>query len=127
MKGYEILTSDGESVGHVVAQAGDNLILEHGLFHTEHALPLEFVHVDHETKVAHTTLSKELIEGSPKLEHRHVDQQAVADYYGLSDTTVSDDQLAAGEEEEAAEEEDVYRGARAAPVGRPIIPPDSHT
>jgi hypothetical protein len=128
MKGYEIVTAEDESVGHVVVQEGDYLILQHGLFHTRHALPLEFVHVDHDTKQARTTLSRELIEGSPKLEHDEgVDVQAVADYYGLSDTTVPDDQLGAVAEEAAAEQEDEAVGRRSAPLGRPVIPPDSHT
>ena len=61
MEGFEVTTSEGDSVGHVVAQVGDNLILEHGLRRRRHALPLEFVEIDDGERVGRTTLSKELI------------------------------------------------------------------
>jgi hypothetical protein len=92
MKGYEVFSlSDDKTIGHVVERSGDNLIVEHGtLRKTRNALPLELVEVDEAGERVVTSLSADLIHGSPKVEDGHVDAQAVAAYYGLTDTTVAD-------------------------------------
>ena len=85
MEGYEVITSDDAKVGHVVGTVGDNLIVEHGtVFKSRHALPRTFVHVDEGERVVRTTISKQILEASPKLDGDHVDERAVAEHYGLA-------------------------------------------
>ena len=84
MEGYEVITSDGASAGRVVGEFGDNLIVEHGtLFKSRHALPRTFVTVDDEERVVRTTISKHILEDSPKVDD-DVDATAVAAHYGLA-------------------------------------------
>jgi len=83
MQGYEVRTTDDDTIGHVTAEDGDFLIVEHGrLKKTKHALPKAFAEVDDDEKVVRTTLSKELIEDSPKV-NGELDRVAVAEHYGL--------------------------------------------
>ena len=82
MEGYDVLTVDDDKVGHVIEQDGDYLIVEHGLLKTKHALPKIFAEVDGDAKVVRTTLSKDLIYDSPKV-NGELDRTAVAEHYGL--------------------------------------------
>ena len=83
MQGYEVRTIDDDMIGHVAADDGDFLIVEHGrLMKTKHALPKAFAEVDDDEKVVRTTLSKELIDDSPKV-NGELDRVAVAEHYGL--------------------------------------------
>jgi hypothetical protein len=84
MDGYDVRTVDDEKVGHVVEVDGDYLIVEHGLLKTKHVLPGIFAEVEAEAKVVRTTLSKQLIHESPKV-NDDLDRQQVAEYYGLAD------------------------------------------
>ena len=84
MKGYDVKTIDDDKVGHVVDNDGDFLIVEHGLLKTKHALPMTFAEVDDAEQVVHTTLSKALIHGSPKV-NGDIDRQAIAEHYGLAE------------------------------------------
>jgi len=89
MEGYEVVTSDEDTVGHVVERKGDYLIVEHGVLRkSRHAVPWSTVEIDDAEQKARTSLSKELIVTSPKLENGSLDEQAVAAHYGLgADTT----------------------------------------
>jgi hypothetical protein len=83
MQGYEVRTIDDDMIGHVAADDGDFLIVEHGrLMKTKHALPKAFAEVDADEKVVRTTLSKELIDDSPKV-NGELDRVAIAEHYGL--------------------------------------------
>jgi hypothetical protein len=83
MQGYEVRTIDDEKIGNVAADDGDFLIVEHGrLMKTKHALPKAFAEVDDDEKVVRTTLSKELIDDSPKV-NGELDRAAAAEHYGL--------------------------------------------
>ena len=67
----------------------DFLIVEHGLLKSKHALPMVFAEVDADEQVVRTTLSKELIHDSPKVngEHRpHGDCRALRPGRGLRRT-----------------------------------------
>jgi hypothetical protein len=148
MNDYEVIGSDGEKVGHVVAQEGDLIILERGhLRKHRYALPRTFVEVDEEAGVVRTTLSKQLIEDSPEVDDDGVDEQQIAAYYGLAGGYEQPDTLGYGvtdpndpafgadsqtrragiipPEEKRARmregEDDVY-----GPPGRQLIPPDAH-
>jgi hypothetical protein len=84
MDGYPVITSDDCKVGHVVGEVDDNLIVEHGaIFKTRRALPRSFAHVDEAEHVVRTTISKQIFDDSPKLEGDDVDENAVAEHYGL--------------------------------------------
>ncbi len=84
MEGYEVVTPDEDTVGHVVERKGDYLIVEHGLLRkSRHAVPWSTVEIDDAEQKARTSLSKELIATSPKLENGSLDEQAVAAHYGV--------------------------------------------
>jgi hypothetical protein len=85
MEGYEVITSDDSKVGHVVGVQGDNVIVEHGtLFKSRHALPQTFVHVDDGERIVRASVSKGVVQSSPKVEDGDVDERAVAEHYGLA-------------------------------------------
>jgi hypothetical protein len=147
MDGYDVIASDGHSVGRVVGERGDAIVLEHGLLRKHRrALPKTFVEVDDDERVVRTPLSKQLIEDSPELDD-DVDEQQIAAYYGLAEGYDEPETLGYGEIEpdetagsagvqtrqvglETPEEQrartregvsDTY-----GPPGRQIIPPDPH-
>src|ERR687886_754089 len=67
VEGYDVITSDEHKLGHVVGTIGDNVIVEHGtLRKTKHAVPRAFVHADDAEEVVRLTITKELVEESPK-------------------------------------------------------------
>jgi hypothetical protein len=91
MQGYDVVTHDDERVvGHVVDKVGRNYIVEQGLLRkTKHALPEDFARLDEQGRRLVITVSKELLDESPKV-NGDVDENAVAAHYGLADTTVDD-------------------------------------
>ena len=147
MDGYDVIASDGHSVGKVVGERGDAIVLEHGLLRKHRrALPKTFVEVHDDERVVRTTLSKQLIEDSPEVDD-DVDDQQIAAYYGLAGDDEQPDTLGYGElgaDETAVSAELQTRRAgllspeqqRArtreghsdtyGPPGRQIIPPDPH-
>jgi hypothetical protein len=85
MENYKVVTNDGEEVGHVVGQVDGSLIVESGLLRkTRHAIPESFAHVDDEERTVCVTISKNVIEDSPKIENGEPDPDEVARYYGLA-------------------------------------------
>jgi hypothetical protein len=86
MEGYEVLTSDDDTVGHVVERQGDNLIVEHGhLRKSKHVIPCSTVEIDDAEEKVRTSLSKELILSSPKV-NGSLDEEAIAAHYGIGST-----------------------------------------
>ncbi|MGH3103092.1 MAG: hypothetical protein ACRDN6_03220 [Gaiellaceae bacterium] len=138
MEGYEVVTSDDARLGHVAGTVGDNLIVEHGtLRKSRHALPNAFVHVDDEERVVRTTLSKQLIEQSPKLGDGDVDEEEIAAYYGLTEGGGRDDLESADQQAQQAGllphdqgraqiRQRVREGGTYGPPGRQVIPPNAH-
>jgi len=116
VEGYDVITSDEHKLGHVVGTMGDNVIVEHGtLRKTKHAVPKTFAHVDDGEKVVRLTVSKELVEESPKLDDGHLDEQAVAEHYGLAEgyadpETLGDGELLPDDPAWSAEEEALRAG-----------------
>jgi len=85
VEGYDVITSDEHKLGHVVGMMGDNVVVEHGtLRKTKHAVPKTFAHVDDGEKVVRLTVSKEIVEESPKLNGDEPDERAIAEHYGLA-------------------------------------------
>ena len=96
MEGFDVVTSDDHKIGHVVRKDGDLLIVEHGtIFKARHALPDTFVRVDEEEGVVRTTLSKHLIESSPKVGD-DLDRRAIAAHYGLAEGAVAPETVGYG-------------------------------
>jgi hypothetical protein len=84
MNGYHVVTSDDHKIGTVVDEQGEYLIVEHGtLRKTRHALPKAFAHPVDAEQLVRVTVSKELVNDSPKLGDEF-DEQAVARHYGLA-------------------------------------------
>lgn len=85
MEGFEVVTSDDCKIGHVVDVREGHVVVEHGLLKkTRHAVPEAFAHADEAEKTVRLTVSKEIVESSPKLENGSVDTQAVAEHFGLA-------------------------------------------
>jgi hypothetical protein len=145
MEGYDLITSDDKHLGHVVGTAGGNLIVEHGhLRKSRHAIPQTFVDVHDDENLVRTTLSKQLIEDSPKVaDAGDVDEEQIAAYYGLAggDSTAPategygalnpDDPATLNPGIAAAEQERLRvmehgAGDSYGASGRQIIPSDSH-
>ncbi len=92
MEGFEVVTSDDCKFGHVVGVEGDHLIVEHGtLRKSKYAIPETFAHAEEGEQVVRLSVSKQIIEGSPKLENGSIDRQAVAEHYGLAEASDSPD------------------------------------
>lgn len=82
MEGQEVVTSDEQRLGNVVAERGECAIIETGhVFKAKHAIPREFLH-EHDG-VLHATLTKDVIAGSPKVDVEDFDLGAVREHYGL--------------------------------------------
>jgi hypothetical protein len=113
VEGYDVITSDEHKLGHVVGTIGDNVVVEHGtLRKTKHAVPKVFVHPDDGQKVVRLTISKELVEDSPKLNGDEPDEQAIAEHYGLAEGYEEPETLGDGEllPDDSAEEQELRDG-----------------
>jgi hypothetical protein len=87
MEGYDVVTVDDRKVGTVVGERGNFLVVEHGtLRKSQHLLPKELAHADEDEREVRITISKEMLELSPKL-NGDPDEEAVAQYYGLGPVT----------------------------------------
>lgn len=85
MNGYAVVSSDDHTIGHVVADRGDYLLLERGMLRkSRHALPKAFAHPVDAERLVRVTVSKELIADSPKVTDEEFDERAVARHYGLA-------------------------------------------
>jgi hypothetical protein len=148
MEGFEVVTSDDHKLGHVVALEGENLIVEHGtLRKTRHAVPRTFAHTEESEQVVRLSVSKEIVEGSPKLQDGSVDERAVAEHYGLAGGFAEPETAGYGDvlpddPARSAEQDALSAGITPAPeqrarmregedpaaegAGRQIIPPDPH-
>ena len=147
MEGYEVITSDDRKAGRVTEVKGDNLIIEHGLLlKKRHAVPKVLAHADEAEKVVRLSVSSALVENSPKVDNGHVDQQAVAQHYGLAagepaPETKGYGELTPDDPAWSAEQQELRSGVEPAPArrariregeseagphGRQIIPADPH-
>jgi hypothetical protein len=90
MERFEVVTSDDCKIGHVAEVREGHVIVEHGLLKkTLHAVPETFVHTDEGEQIVRLSVSKEIVETSPKLHNRTIDTQAVAEHFGLAEATTS--------------------------------------
>jgi hypothetical protein len=88
MEGYDVIsTPDDKKLGTVVRDEGDFIVFEHGSLRKQHhAVPQSTVEVDDEEREVRTTLSKSLIEDSPKVEDGSLDRDALKRHYGLEES-----------------------------------------
>lgn len=127
MEGYEVITSDARKAGRVAEVKGDNLIIEHGLlFKSRHAVPKVLAHADESEQVVRLSVSSELVQNSPKVDNGHVDQQAVAQHYGLAagepaPETKGYGELTPDDPARSAEQEELRTGVEPAPERRARI------
>jgi hypothetical protein len=89
MEGYDVISvPDDKRLGTVVREESDYIVFEHGTFRKQHhAIPRTTVEVDAEQREIRTSLSKELIEDSPKVGDGGLDRDALARHYGAPDTS----------------------------------------
>jgi hypothetical protein len=82
MEGQTVVTSDDHKLGKVVAERDDCVIIETGhVFKTKHAVPREFVReVEGDLRA---TVTKGVVDDSPKVDLEHWDCSAVRLHYGL--------------------------------------------
>jgi hypothetical protein len=98
MEGYAVVTSEEQTVGHVVGESDDNLIVEHGTLRKhKRPLPRALVEIDDDAKIVRTTVSKQIFEDAPECRD-DVDLRAVADHYGLAGGDEAPPTLGYGEE-----------------------------
>ncbi len=127
MEGYDVVTSDDCKFGHVAEVQGGHLIIEHGaLRKTKHAVPETFAHVDDAEKTVRLSVSKEIVDASPKIENGSIDTQAVAEHYGLAEGTPAPETEGYGEVEpddpgRSADEEAILAGRETADQQRAEI------
>jgi hypothetical protein len=96
MNGYDVLTTDDDRIGRVVADRGEYLIVESGrLKKARHALPKAFAHPVDAEQIVRVTVSKSLVADSPKVGET-IDEQAVARHYGLASGYVHPETEGAG-------------------------------
>jgi hypothetical protein len=90
MEGYDVVTSDDCKYGQVVGVQDGHVIVEHGtLRKSRHAIPETFVTADDSERVVHLTVSKDIVESSPKLDGDSLDRQTIAEHYGLAESTAA--------------------------------------
>ena len=98
MEGFEVVTSDDCKIGHVAEVRDRHLIVEHGLLKkTRHAVPETFAHTTDGEQIVRLSVSKEIVESSPKLENGSVDTHAVAEHFGLAEGTSASETEGYGE------------------------------
>jgi hypothetical protein len=110
MNGQTVVTVDGQRLGHVVAEHDDCAVVEHGrLRKTPHAIPQQLLHAGGDEIRA--TVSREVVESSPRAENGAFDRQAVLVHYGLIDLETADPMLLEADRDDAGDAE--VAGARA--------------
>jgi hypothetical protein len=85
MEGWEVVTPDEKTVGRVVAETDDYLIVEHGLLiKSRHPVPKAFATAREEQRQISVTLPKELVHDAPKVRNGDFDREAADQHYGLA-------------------------------------------
>jgi hypothetical protein len=82
MEGQTVVTNDDHSLGTVIAERDNCVIIETGhVFKSKHAIPREFLHeVDGQLRA---TVTKDVVNDSPKVDPEHFDCSTVRLHYGL--------------------------------------------
>jgi hypothetical protein len=86
VQGYEVVTYDEKTVGTVVDESENMVVVECGHWPRKswHALPKRCISVQEPERKVLMQISKEVLSGSPKIApNQAFDERLVADYYGL--------------------------------------------
>ena len=84
MKGQDVVTNDDHTLGTVIAERDDCVIVETGhVFKTKHAIPRAFLH-DHDGELR-ATVTKDVVDASPKVDLQNWSYEEVRRHYGLDD------------------------------------------
>jgi hypothetical protein len=99
MQGYDVITSDGEKLGHVVGTDGPLLLIERGTIRkSRFAVPQAIAHTHQDENEVRLTVSRQIVEQGPKIDDGdRVDEQEVADYYGIVESQDNPDTKGYGE------------------------------
>ena len=82
MEGMDVVTSDDDKLGTVLAERDGFVIVESGhVFKSKHAIPRDFIHEQDGVLVA--TVAKDVVMDSPKIDNGSIDADAVRRHYGL--------------------------------------------
>jgi hypothetical protein len=117
MEGFEVVTSDDCKIGHVAEVRDRHVIIEHGLLKkTRHAVPETFIHTADGEQVVRLSVSKEIVETSPKLDNGSIDTRAVAEHFGLAEGTPAPETEGYGEllpdDPAVSADQDAFRAGR---------------
>lgn len=137
MRGYDVITSDGEKLGHVVGTDGSMLLIERGTIRkSRFAVPQAIAETDRAENEVRLAVSRQVVELGPKIEDG-VDEHEIAEYYGIVDgsknpDTRGDGEVLPGDPTRGAEQDAQRFGlessdeqrARARKGIRPETPPD---
>lgn len=128
MEGYDVFTFDDQRAGTVVGKQGGNLIVEQGaIFKHRRALPEIFVTVDEGEQIVRATVSKDVLASAPEVgDDGVIDEQAVAEHYGLAageaePGTLGDGSLNPDDPARTAELQERRAGVEPAPAERARI------
>jgi hypothetical protein len=104
MEGLEVVTTDDHTLGTVIAEHDDCVVIETGhLFKSKHAVPRSFLH--ERDGVLRATVARDVITSSPKVDLENWDGQSVDLHYGLEvpfESDVDADDLESTKTSEAA-------------------------
>lgn len=82
MEGQTVVTSDDHKLGTVIAEQDGCVIIETGhMFKSKRALPREFLH--EADGAMRATVTKDVVDDSPKVDLDHWDCPTIRLYYGL--------------------------------------------
>jgi hypothetical protein len=82
VKGQDVVTNDDHTLGKVIAERDDCVIVETGhVFKTKHAIPRAFLH-DHDGELR-ATVTKDVVDASPKVDLQNWSCAEVRLHYGL--------------------------------------------
>ncbi|HVV58724.1 MAG TPA: hypothetical protein VHC45_10200 [Gaiellaceae bacterium] len=122
MNGQTVVTVDGQKLGHVVADHDDCTVVESGrLRKTQHAIPHQLLHGSSDEIRA--TVSKEVVESSPRADHGSFDREAVLVHYGLIDPALADPMLLEADEDGVDSAEAAVDNAEATGARAGVTPP----
>ena len=82
MEGQQVVTNDDHKLGTVIAERDDCVVVETGhVFKAKHAIPRSFLH-EHDG-VLRATVTKDIVDASPKVDLENWDCSEVRLHYGL--------------------------------------------
>ena len=102
MKGYEVVTSEGERIGRVAEVLDAFLVVEVGrVLRFRRPLPKEFAHAQDGERTVVVTVPTKVLRDAPRVHHNGTfDVEAAARHYGLA----SGDRRGEGHEQAVAEQ-----------------------